>query len=178
MNELLVSLPGWCPDDLLRALQAALDDADWHPDPITGGNFRFEVAALPDVETALREALQTDALRERLQQAFGTPALGEVHGQFKRLRPDGDHWFPWHQDGSRDRLVAVSVNLGPLPFEGGTFELRRKWEKAPLLRHRPEAPGDLHAFDVSDRTLVHRVTPVTGENARVFWAGWFGPRGG
>jgi hypothetical protein len=73
------------------------------------------------------------------------------------------------------RMVAMSLNLGTEPYDGGTLQIRNATTQA-LLAEVPNAgPGDAVLFRLSHE-LEHRVTEVRGSVAKTAWAGWFRAR--
>ncbi len=102
----------------------------------------------------------------------GVPAIGAFGGRVYRRLPGTDHHDSWHSDVRHDRRVGMSVNLSPVPYEGGEFEIRV--EDARELRGRQVnvGLGDAILFDIADG-LEHRVTDLRGAAAKTAFAGWF-----
>jgi hypothetical protein len=97
--------------------------------------------------------------------------IGHFDGRVYRLEPTSDHLDSWHDDIGESRLVAMSINLGSQPYEGGALEVRdRRTDQRAEVRNAHIGDGLL--FELGDH-LEHRVLPVTGENARTVFAGWF-----
>ena len=66
----------------------------------------------------------------------------------------------------------MSVNLGPRPYDGGVFQLRRRGSEDILCELPNVVPGDAILFQIS-KELVHQVTPVVGTEPKTAFAGWF-----
>lgn len=96
---------------------------------------------------------------------------GRVYRRRAATRP-GEHYYPWHDDLSEDRLVAISINLGGTPYAGGHLQLRDAQTHAVLAEIANLGHHDAMLFRVSP-ALQHRVTPVSGQAARTVLAGWF-----
>ena len=108
---------------------------------------------------------------EVVRSITGCGPIGHFAGRVYRLEPSADHYDSWHDDLGDGRLIAMSINLGRQPYEGGTLEVRdRRTNRTTEVRSAHIGDGLL--FDLGD-DLEHRVLPVTGENARTVFAGWF-----
>jgi hypothetical protein len=92
-------------------------------------------------------------------------------GRMYRMRPDARHYDDWHSDNVEGRLSAMSINLSPRPYRGGSLQLRRRGDTAHVEIANTVA-GDAILFDISD-DLVHRVTDIEGTEPRIAFAGWF-----
>ena len=98
----------------------------------------------------------------------------DFRGRVYRMLPGPAHQVFWHNDVNTEqgRLVGMSINLGPRPYSGGVFQLRRQ-DSTDLLCELPNTvPGDAILFRISP-DLKHRVTAVEGLVARTAFAGWF-----
>ena len=162
-----VLLPDAAEPSLVTTLLSRIARSTWVPDPVTGDQFQFDTV---DIDLAdIRRTLLTAELLEPLEKLTGVGGIRDFHGQIKRIGP-GDR-FPWHRDHRSGQKLGVSLCLST-GFDGGAFEIRWRWDRAPLCTLQPRRAGDLHLIDVADERLVHRVTPVTlGE--RIVLAGWW-----
>lgn len=97
--------------------------------------------------------------------------IGHFNGRVYRLEPSTDHYDSWHDDLGEGRLVAMSINLGRQPYEGGALEVRDRRTGA-SAEARSAHTGDALLFELGEH-LEHHVLPVTGETARTVFAGWF-----
>src|SRR5207253_326319 len=100
---------------------------------------------------------------------------GCFEGRVYRLSPGTGHYDSWHNDVGEDRLVAMSINLGRTPFQGGLLQIRRADSPALVREVANPTPGDAVIFRI-DPAYCHRVGPVTGSVARTACAGWFRAR--
>jgi len=161
--------PGWC-----AALAERLRSAPFTDEALgLHGNFCYERLAEPELDALVRAKLEEASFVTELSARVGRPLAPSVEGLVKRVDSAPHRRFPWHSDGSRGREIAVSLSLSAGPVQGGRFQLRRKWSAELLADLAQGRPGDVHAFEVGDPTLVHRVTPVEGPEPRVFFAGWY-----
>jgi len=108
-----------------------------------------------------------------IEKITGCKQILSFAGRIYRNMPGAGHHLNWHDDTiDASRLIAISINLGPEPFEGGVFEIREKKGKTLLKSVGCGKCGDAHVFNVSDK-LEHRVTETTGRVPRIAAAGWF-----
>lgn len=93
---------------------------------------------------------------------------------YRRRAPaaPGEHYYPWHDDVSEDRRVAISINLTPASYQGGCLQLRDAATHATIAEIANTGHHDAVVFRVSP-ALQHRVTPVEGGVARTVLTGWF-----
>jgi hypothetical protein len=117
--------------------------------------------------------LNDPALYRAVEEITGLERLARYDGRIYRRLARPDHYNEWHDDLLGDaRLVAMSINLGSDPYEGGVLALRHKGAAAALAEVHNTGPGDALLFRVRD-DLQHRVTTVThGEKTTL--VGWFG----
>jgi hypothetical protein len=108
-----------------------------------------------------------------IEKITGCKKILSFAGRIYRNMPGTGHHLNWHDDTiDASRLIAISINLGAEPFEGGVFEIREKKGKTLLKSVGCGKCGDAHVFNVSDK-LEHRVTETTGQVPRIAAAGWF-----
>jgi hypothetical protein len=111
------------------------------------------------------------ALFAVIERITGCASIGCFTGRLYRMLPGRDDFDTWHSDAIQNRMVGMSVNLGP-PYEGGVFQLRDR----PSTRMLGEAPnvgaGDAILFRI-DKDLEHWITPLSGTEAKTAFAGWF-----
>jgi hypothetical protein len=96
--------------------------------------------------------------------------IGHFAGRVYRMAPSAS--VPWHDDLVNYRIIAMSINLSPGPFEGGTLQLRSAPSGELLHEAHHAEPGDAIIFRLADY-LHHRVTRVEGSEPRIAFAGWF-----
>jgi hypothetical protein len=111
------------------------------------------------------------ALFAVIERITGCSSIGCFTGRLYRMLPGRDDFDTWHSDAIQNRMVGMSVNLGP-PYEGGVFQLRDR----PSQRMLGEAPnvgvGDAILFRI-DKNLEHWITPLSGTEPKTAFAGWF-----
>ena len=112
-----------------------------------------------------------ERMLEVVRTITGCEPIGHFDGRVYRLEPSADHYDSWHDDLGQGRLVALSVNLGRKPYEGGALEVRDRRTGA-STQVRSARIGDALLFELGEH-LEHRVLPVTGGSARTVFAGWF-----
>ena len=91
------------------------------------------------------------------------------------MAPGADHFDSWHADigtTHRDRLVGMSINLSPRPYQGGVFRLREEASAHIFCELSNTGPGDAICFRISS-ALKHMVTPLVGTEQKTAFAGWF-----
>lgn len=107
-----------------------------------------------------------------LEQATGCTPMRAMAGRLVETRANARDELVWHDDSDgRNRLLGVVINLSDPPFEGGTFELRRKGTSENLISFRHTRPGSMMIFAVRP-DLEHRVGPVLAGGPRRVYAGW------
>lgn len=117
--------------------------------------------------------LNNKELFKIIEQITGCREIKGFKGRIYKLEPGGEHKLDWHEDTFDPvRVLAISINLGSLPYEGGVFQIKYKNSDVILKEVPCGNLGDAHIFDISDN-LLHRVTATTGKIPRVAAAGWF-----
>ncbi len=114
------------------------------------------------------------ALRRWVETVTATAPLAAVGGATARFEAGGGQHLDWHNDlvPGHARMLAVTVNLGTEPYEGGRFEMKRRGAEAAFFAHAHVQPFGALIFAI-DKTLMHRVTPVTAGGPRTVFGGWF-----
>ncbi len=109
-----------------------------------------------------------------VQDVTGCPRIGHFGGRIYRFAAEEGHYDTWHSDLGHggDRLLAMSLNLSPQPFEGGALQIRRAGTEEVLFEIANTGLGNAVIFRV-DPGLEHRVCPVAGAFPRTAFAGWF-----
>lgn len=117
----------------------------------------------------------TPRFLEAVSHIGGSADLSLFRGRVYRFIPHSAHHDSWHDDvGDKmdQRLIGMSVNLGPRAYAGGAFQLRDFASKRMLAEVANTGWGDAILFRISLQ-LEHQVTPVTGSEPRMAFAGWF-----
>jgi hypothetical protein len=157
---------------LLALLIRQLDQGSFEPQIVEKiGDREIECGSRAGAGVML--ALKRRNLLDWLERATGCGPLGAVTGVVTQARAGAPHQLGWHDDREdARRKLAVTINLGTAPYEGGLFEIRRKKTHEPLFEHRHTEPGTALIFQVSP-DIQHRIHPITAGGPRRIFAGWF-----
>lgn len=166
-----VKLSGLLDGPLLVALLDTIDRTEFYRRVHAG--IGVELCAASGAASAALEFLLNDpVLLEAISEITGCGALGCFEGRVYRIVPSGGHYDSWHSDVGQDRLLALSINLGRRPYDGGRLQIRRA-DSATIIGDVENAtPGDAVLFRVHP-DLRHRVGAVAGDEPRTAYAGWF-----
>lgn len=111
----------------------------------------------------------------KLMEIFGALAgcrrLLTFQGRIYKFTSEGGHQYGWHQDLMDERQLALSVNLGRHPFDGGQLQIRKIGTERVSEIHNA-GPGDAVLFRIAP-DLEHQVLPVSGPHYKMAFAGWF-----
>ena len=164
-------LPALLDTTLMHAVGAGMGRGAWTSNKHEGLGREL---ILDDVRTLdlLHFVANTPAFLRLIRELTGRHAITRFEGRVYRMIPGADHYDSWHDDAADHRLVGMSLNLGPRPYVGGTFQIREQGERTALHELPNTGPGDAILFRISD-TLKHRVTPVEGTEPKTAFAGWF-----
>ncbi len=166
-----LKLPAFVEPSLLATLLDELDRTEFY-DRVHEG-IGTELCAVPGVVTGTLEMLMNDpVLHQTVEAVTGCGHIGCFQGRAYRLVPNTGHHDSWHSDVGEDRLIALSINLGREPYEGGRLQIRYADATDVLSEVSNPIAGDAVMFRV-DPGLRHRVDPVTGRAPRTAYAGWF-----
>jgi hypothetical protein len=157
--------------DLLALIHEKIDAASFFDK--TNINIGDESRMTSDPAAAALEFLTNDpALFEFVRAVTGIGEIGCYRGRVYRLLPNTGQQSDWHSDRAHGRMATMSINLTPLPYEGGLLQFRRVDTEAIVTEIHNTGLGDATLFKIDD-LLQHRVTPATGTVARTAYAGWF-----
>jgi len=166
-----VRLPALLHPDVMRVMVQRLETGAW----IDKNHGKYGKEIILDDPPALHLAHFLSNTHEFLQfirELSGCTAISHYGGRVYRMVPSLDHYDAWHSDAVKERLVGMSINLGPRPYLGGVFRLREKGCDE-ILRELPNTvPGDAILFRISPE-LQHMVSPVEGLEPKTAFAGWF-----
>jgi len=165
-----VKLRGLIEPRLLNALLDAIDRSEFRHRVHDG--IGTELCAEGVASTVLEFLMNDPTLVATVSTIAECGAIGCFEGRVYRLVPQSDHYDSWHSDVGQDRLVALSINLGRVPYEGGRLQIRRAEDTVILGEIENLTVGDAVMFRVHP-TLRHRVGPVEGRVPRTAYAGWF-----
>jgi hypothetical protein len=102
----------------------------------------------------------------------GCGPIGGFQGTAYRMVPGQHHLDSWHDDLKESRLVALTLNLSPDGFAGGTLQVRTTDPPAIVHEVANTGYGDAVVFRIGAR-FEHRVTPVEPGPVKIAWTGWF-----
>ena len=168
-----IRLPGLLAPDLLAALLVRIARARFEDRVHEGIGPNRELWMTDQALTGVLQLL-TNArpLFDLVETVTGCDRIGSFLGRVYRVVPGHGHHDAWHDDMVGGRLVAMSVNLGLEPFEGGVLQIRERPTRRMLNEIANIGPGDAIAFRLS-RGLEHRIAEVQGRVAKTVFAGWF-----
>ena len=170
----LVRLPGFIDEELGALIARRLDRAAFTP-RLDGDLIIEYTLADADLLGLCVFVLNDARLFEVIDRITHCGPFASFSGRvYRRGEPTkpGEQYYAWHDDVSENRRVALSVNLGRLPYQGGTVQLRDASTYAPLAEAREISYLDALLIRV-DPALQHRVAPVEGDVSRTVLAGWF-----
>jgi hypothetical protein len=168
----VLELPDLIQPDVMKQLAPTIRAARFVPRAVdgVGPRLRERPTRLGNLLCLL---LQRDALRDWLERITGVSPLAAVTGAVARFECGGGQALDWHNDiHHTGRMLAVTINIGDLPYEGGVFEMKRRDSGEILFRHNHRRPGSALVFRVS-KALEHRVTPVSAGGPRTVFSGWY-----
>jgi len=166
-----VRLPNLIDRALLEELYSQITTAHWENRVHDG--IGIEVCLKDAGLVALMNFLLNDQeLFQIIQKITGCQTIGCFQGRVYRMIPSAGHYDSWHTDFGEDRLLALSLNLGKEPYQGGALQIQRN-NAAGLPIEAPNIQfGHAVLFRLSAE-LKHRVTKVEGDIPKTAFAGWF-----
>lgn len=166
-----LKLPQFIEPCFLGEILAAIDRAEFYERVHDG--IGVELCAVPGaLSGALELACNDPRLFDLVDELTGCGAIGCFEGRVYRMAGGTGHYDSWHSDVGQDRMIAMSVNLGRDPFEGGQLQIRRTNSTEILAEVENPTPGDAVIFRI-DPQYRHRVASVVGPAPRTAYAGWF-----
>ena len=154
-----LKLSNFVEASLLERLLDLLDRTEFYERVHPG--IGIEICAQPGPVTGALELMMNDGpLQTFISELTGCGPIGCYEGRIYRLNPADGHYDSWHSDVGQDRLLAVSINLSRMPFEGGRLQIRRADSEEILAEVDNPTPGDAVMFKV-DPSMRHRVASVT-----------------
>jgi len=166
-----VVLPRLIEPALLEQIQLHIEAATFFEK--TNKNVGDELRIRPHpVNRALQFLCNDSAFFAAAERITGCPPIGCYQARVYRLMPNTGHASDWHEDMVQDRMLTMSVNLSPQPFEGGVLQIRDVETHALFAEVANTGAGDAVLFRIA-ATLQHRVTATTGTMPRTAYAGWF-----
>jgi hypothetical protein len=167
-------LPQLLHPELAQVVSAQLERCTW----TTHVDGEIAKDAAPDDPAAgnvLNFAANTPEFLEIIRRITNLPKIKSFGGRLYRMSSAEEHFDSWHSDLggiSKDRLVGMSINVSPQPYQGGIFRLRDEASGQILYEFSNTGPGDAILFRISP-SLKHMVTPIIGSQSKTAFAGWF-----
>lgn len=107
-----------------------------------------------------------------IRRITGCSPLRSVSASIRRAIAGKGKSLSWHDDNMEERRAAISINLSPRPYRGGSLQIRRKRDGQIVKEIANVGAGDAVLFRVS-AALEHRNTEVIGPNHKIAFSGWF-----
>jgi hypothetical protein len=166
-----LKLEGFLEPALLRAVQEELGKGEFAARVHAG--IGTELCLKPGTALGMLMLMANDPrLFEIVEHLTGCAPIACFEGRVYRFVPAEGHHDSWHSDVGHGRLIAMSINLGVQPYDGGTFQIRTV-DSSDAFRELPNlTAGDAIMFRIDPR-LRHRVTDVSGSVPKTAFAGWF-----
>ena len=169
----LIHLPGFLSADLLASVRRLVAAAEFVPrvhTELVPPAMDFTITDV-NVRGALTFMLNGPGMFSAVEEITGVGGIEFFDAVVSKMVP-GLGVDSWHDDVDGNRLLALSVNLGEEPYDGGWLMVRRKGEALPVQQFQNVVAGDALLLRI-DTTLEHRLTDVTGAVARLALVGWF-----
>lgn len=125
-----------------------------------------------DVVSTILAFVNDSTVFRSIRDLTGCDPIGCYWGRVFRLEPGSGQQYTWHDDVDGNRMLAMSVNVGGEPYEGGALQIRDAASGRPLFELTNTTPGDAVLMRIGP-DIEHRVMPVTGAYPRTALAGWF-----
>ncbi|MEW6320224.1 MAG: 2OG-Fe(II) oxygenase [Acidobacteriota bacterium] len=169
-----VHLPGFLAPDVRALVERWLATAEWDVqihDQLDPPSVHLTVRD-PALLSFFTLAMNDRRLVEAVRHIAAIERVGAWEGNFYRMDADCGHHDTWHDDADGNRLVAITINVSPSPFQGGELSMRVKQGRRPLWTFANVGPGDALLFRL-DRRLEHWIHDVRGPAPKMAVAGWF-----
>lgn len=165
-----VRLSGLLSAKLLSSLPQPIELASFVENPHKG--LKTELCMEENASLALLMFCANDPAVLSFVQELTDVAVDSFSGRVYRMVPGQGHHDGWHDDLRDGRVLALSVNVGAEPYEGGRLLLRERTTGQQLLDASNLGLGDGLLFRL-DSFLEHRVADVDGSVPKTAFAGWF-----
>lgn len=160
--------------DLIQMISARLEHCTWTTQA-DGKIAREAEPADPAPAHILNFAANTSEFLDLMRRITHHDEIKLFGGRVYQMGPAADHFDSWHADigtTHNDRLVGMSINLSPRPYNGGVLRLRDEASGQVLCELPNTGQGDAILFRISP-ALKHMVTPLLGTEPKTAFAGWF-----
>lgn len=170
-RQSFVKLPALITRTLIGAIAGHLERASFGRTEHHG--FGHDLSMAPNIASAALNFLLNDpALFDAIRAISGCARIGSFTGRVYRVADQDADGLGWHDDAMRDRLVALSINIGAGTYRGGRLELRDRNTGKILAQPHNRGFGSAILFRIGP-SLEHRNSPVIGSVAKTAFAGWF-----
>jgi len=168
-----IRLPGLLVPDLLAVLLERIERARFEERIHEGIGSNRELWMTDATLAGIFHVLSNARLLYELVEAVsGCGPVGSFSGRLYRVVPGCGHHDAWHDDMVDGRLVAMSLNLSPEPFQGGVLQIRERATRRIIHQVANTGSGDAIVFRLS-HGLQHRITEIQGRAPKTAFAGWF-----
>ena len=166
-----VIFPKLLAPDLLQSVLQGIDQAEFNlTENVNMIAKDIHIGQEYPTNYLLNFLMNNETLFNTVQRVTRCSQFGMYQGRIYRMMPTHDHYDTWHDDLVFNRMAAMSINLSPEPYSGGTVQFR---ESGQIINEVHNIGlGDAMIFRIAPY-LKHRVTPVTGTVPRTAFAGWF-----
>lgn len=164
-------LPKFFDEQLLNLLLAKLQETDYRiVDRETGVELRpVDCTAYLAAELLLN----TPSLFRAIRRVTGCDPIACFSGRIYRRPPSDGYFNRWHTDVTDEgRMIGLSINLTPEPYEGGALQIRLAGTRELVCEVNNPGFGDALIFPIDER-FEHRVCEVEGTVTKTALAGWF-----
>jgi hypothetical protein len=166
-----IRLPNLIEPQLMQILQREIDRAVFPAKEFEFGG--GELSMEHNLVSGTLNFLASDPkLTNVVRKITGCSSIGSFGGRVYRVMPASGQNLDWHDDVMNERLVAMSLNLSPQLYEGGTLEFRESKSQQPLGAVLNDGYGNAILFRVASH-LQHRTTELFGTVPKTAFAGWF-----
>lgn len=165
-----VRLAGLLSERLLSSLPQPIESASFVPNAHKG--LKTELCMEENASLALLMFCTNDPAVLTFVQELTGVAVDSFTGRVYRMVPGKGHHDGWHDDLHAGRVLALSVNVGAEPYDGGHLLLRERTTGQQILDASNLGMGDGLLFRL-DTFLEHRVDDVRGSVPKTAYAGWF-----
>lgn len=166
-----IRLPNLIDPKLLEELYSQIEIANWENRTHDGIGVELCLND-PGLVSIINFLFNDHRFFRAIQTITDCQTIGCFQGRIYRMIPNSGHYDSWHTDIGEDRLIALSLNLGKDPYEGGTLQLQQRKTPGPIIEASNLHFGQAILFRLSN-DLKHRVTNVVGTTAKTAFAGWF-----
>ena len=167
-----VVLPGLFAPELIDRVHAEMDRATFDARDYDGLAGELTLDHATPIVARLLFLLNDPTLYRTIERIADVGPIQRYDGRIYRRMPVAEHYDNWHDDlGVPERLVTMSVNLGPHSYGGGVLQLRHAGADDLLAEVHNTGVGDALLFRLGTG-LEHRVTGIES-GVKTALAGWF-----